>query len=98
MSAGLLTDVFASHGLRLNFLPGKSEAVFVFRGAGSVAVDRLVYRPEGSDVEFECKSMGTVKLVCSRSYVHLGMVFCPKVGVVPDITHKVNRPLQQLDH
>ena len=85
----IISDVFASHALKLNFDATKTEAVLIFRGSESVACDREIYNAEHPVISFQSKAYGQRDLICNRHYLHLGTRFNPKVGPYCDICEKV---------
>ena len=63
-----------SMGVSLNFDPGQTAAVCVFRGPGLHAARRLFLRSEHPTVLVELQSGVTVSLRLVQSYAHLGSV------------------------
>ena len=70
--ASIANDIFAAHGLRLDYAANKTEASIALRGPGSqVAVAGLVI-VEAGVMQLPLKH-GSAKLRVVREYTHMGM-------------------------
>ena len=74
----IVVDIFAIHGLRLNFKIGKTNFCVVFRGVHSKYYESLLFlEHEAPIVVVKSKAMGCVNIPVVRQYIHLGSTFNP---------------------
>ena len=71
-AAAILIDRCTSFGLLPNFEKGKSEALLLIRGAGSVAVRKKIYGQTDPAIAIQTPALGEIRLRIITQYVHLG--------------------------
>ena len=86
--ASCVHGVFARYALKVNFAPGKSEALMVFRGEGAKASEQALHHTAGSSIPLRHSAHG-VALRVVRDYRHLGSRVDLAENLHADLTAKL---------
>ena len=71
IAIGTIVDVFAAHGIRVNLKIGKSEAIMIFAGRGSKAVEKTIWSVKLPVLRFTSQYPGQLVVPVSNHYKHL---------------------------
>ena len=82
--AGLLTDAFAAHELKLAFGPRKTAAIISLRGKGSRPARRQIFGGK-AELSVLLEHSGCAKLPIVESYKHLGVLQSAEGNIKPEV-------------
>ena len=82
--AGLLTDAFAAHDLKLAFGPRKTAAIISLRGKGARPARRQIFGGK-AELSVWLEHSGCAKLPVVDSYKHLGVLQAAEGNIKPEV-------------
>ena len=80
--ASIVHRVFADHALKVNFGPGKTEAVLRLAGRGAPEARRFIAENGGIPINLEGRSL---LLVVVPDYRHMGVRLSPQGRMQPEV-------------
>ena len=86
--AGITRQAMKRVGLAMNFSPGKSEALVVWRGAEASNLRRQYFGEAHPHVQVPLEDGEEAKLTLTREYLHLGGIVNDKDTYREDILHR----------
>ena len=72
VATSILIDACCSSGLAPNFSAGKTEALLMIKGKGSVGVRREIFSQQEPFIEVQSRHVGETRLRVITQYTHLG--------------------------
>ena len=79
----VIVDIYAAHGMKLNFSQGKSEAILALRGKGSKALKAKL--AETTVIPIKTAALGKVDLRIVDRYKHLGGIVTAGGTMLPEV-------------